>query len=89
MGAKPRQFTLRNLMLAVACFAVALAWVTVNVHSGRIERAVFAIVFVPIVGPAVGGGIGLLIGRFWRRVTMGLLFHLSALAVWILFGPKI
>ena len=75
------QFSLKRLLLAVACFAVASAAATGVTDDGRV-----AIFFgLPIVATtATGAGIGSLLGRFWRGAAIAFAISVySALAFWL------
>lgn len=61
------QFSLRQLMLSVACFAVAFS--LIRLSSGGIGDDSRLYLWLAAMG--IGGGIGALVGRFHNGVAVG------------------
>src|SRR5260221_14329508 len=73
---RPRfQFSLRCLIFATTCFAVALWWFVTMTDSSLADDLKAVTFFLPVFGAGIGGGIGVLIGRFWSGVIIGALVH--------------
>lgn len=73
------RYSLRHLLLAIACFAVAFATYPMKEFSDRI-------LFVTLIG----GGIGCFVGRFWIGTIIGFFIALvlvvvKMLTVWSTF----
>src|SRR5260221_9144780 len=77
--AKRVQFTLKSLLLATTLFAVATFLTIWSDNPGQYiighpwERRVLAKLFtLPIICGSLGAGVGLLIGRVWISLLIGL-----------------
>jgi len=68
--------TARNVLVSVGSFAVAIGWIAyvVSWQTIFIER-LFAILICPLMGIAIGAGIGALFGSTWRGVYLGIVIQ--------------
>jgi len=84
MDKKPKTFSLRDLFLSVACFAVACVicvtdWKIISQNNwpqSDTAGDLFVLLSVPLIGTAVGGGIGALVGSFRKNSIVDTLYGL-------------
>jgi len=83
MAEQRRTFNLRALLVSVACFSAAIALATPEVlalpRSSDLETFNLLARLAtksPLILAAVCGGVGVLYGRLWRAVLLGLLLLL-------------
>lgn len=74
-GMKRPRFSVRDLMLATACFAAASGMIAFCVHQTADDdldpRVMWSFIFAPLTGITFGLGVGALIGSKVRAVLIG------------------
>lgn len=73
------QFSVRRMLLAIACLAATLS---ASLHFLYSTGELTGIASLIMAGTSVGGIFGALFGRFWRRVAIALAVSL----IFLIFG---
>ncbi len=69
----PKQISQRRLLLAIACLLVELAWANwVLSWRNDLGESLAIIIYTPVTAVTLGGGIGLLFGKFGQGILIAL-----------------
>ena len=84
------QFTLRQLFVCVACFAVAFAMLAMEIQLWRQTPArsnlmvgLVGFIFPFFAAAVVGAGVGHLLGNYRQQVTVGFITAIVVIILWM------
>ena len=81
------QFSLRQFLLAIPCFALAAAWAALVISWGaELGLTIALILFTPVTGTGLGGGIGVLYGRVGKGIMLGVGIQLAVAFVLVMLS---
>jgi hypothetical protein len=90
-------FTLRQLFASITCFAFVVALISINARFNanssstlRPDVRMLLFFFSYFACPfAIGGGISVLKGNFWRGARLGVFFALGLFVLFVLLMPTV